>query len=190
MRHLLTLALLMVASSLLWADGGITIGQVERDGLRITVFAAPVPIRAGPLDVSALVQEISSNMPVVDASIAFSLQLTSPPSPKPVRLPAWCATVVPGAHIPATSIHSKNKLLKGAYLPLTESGHWDLRVHVSRGQENFTVTLPVEVSAPQPPLSAWWPVIAMVPAAILLYIWRYRLIRRRRIREAAPETSC
>ena len=177
MRRLLTIALLLAASSPLRADGGITLGQIDRDGLRVTVFAAPVPVRAGPLDVTLLVQEIPSNQPVTDAVISCSVQKVGPPSPIPVRLPAWCSTIAPGARIPATAAHSRNKLLSGAYLPLTEPGRWELNIQVTRGPAGFSASLPLDVAAPQPPLSTWWPLIALVPAAILLYVWRAILVR-------------
>jgi len=170
------MALLATTSSHLRADGGITVGQAERDGMRVTVFAAPVPIRAGPLDVTLLVQEIPSNRPVTDASVACSVRKLSPPSPSPFRLPAWCSTIAPGSRIPATPAHSRNKLLFGAYLPLTEPGRWELSIHVTRGPANFTSAFPLDVAAPQPLLSIWWPLIALVPAAILLYASRNRRV--------------
>jgi len=180
MRRGLTLALLLAASAPLHADGGITVGQIERDGLRVTVFVAPVPVRAGPLDVTLLVQEIPSNQPVTDANISCSVQKVGPPSPSPVRLPAWCSSIAPGARIPATPAHSRNKLLSGAYLPLTEPGRWELNIQLTRGPASFSVSLPLDVAAPQQPLSTWWPLIALVPAAILLYAWRTILLRARR----------
>ena len=185
MRRLLTLALLFAASVPLHADGGVTVGQIDRDGLRATVFAAPVPIRAGPLDVTILVQEIPSNQPVTEAVIACSVQKFGPPSPSPVRLPGWCSTIAPGTRIPATSAHSRNKLLLGAFLPLTEPGRWELSVHVTRGPVSFSAALPLDVAAPHPPLSTWWPLIALAPAAVLLYVWREGLIRARRHRSKA-----
>ncbi|MEI8387803.1 MAG: hypothetical protein WCG76_09395 [Verrucomicrobiota bacterium] len=176
----MTILLLLAASALGHADGGITIGQIERDGLRVTVFAAPVPVRAGPLDVTFLVQEIPSNQPVTDARIACSARKLGPPSPNPVRLPAWCSTIAPGTRIPATAAHSRNKLLSGAYLPVTEAGRWDLDIQVARGPANFSSVIPLEVAAPQTPLSTWWPLIALVPAAILLYVWRAFLVAQER----------
>jgi len=176
MRKLLAVTFLLAVPALLRADGGVVIGQIDRDGLRVTVFAAPVPIRAGPLDVTLLVQEIPSNQPVPDAVVICSVQKVGPPSPSPVRLPAWCSAIVPGARIPATSAHSRNKLLFGAYLPITEPGRWELTVHLARGPVSFSAALPLDVSAPQPPLSTWWPLIALVPAAILLYVWRASLL--------------
>ena len=171
-----TVALLVMASALVHADGGTTVGQIERDGMRVTVFASPVPIRAGPLDVTLLVQEIPSNRPVTDAIVACSVRKLSPPFPGPFRLPAWCSTIAPGSRIPATSAHSRNKLLFGAYLPLTEPGRWELSIHVTRGPANFTSAFPLDVAAPQPLLSIWWPLIALVPAAILLYASRNRRV--------------
>ena len=168
------MALLATTSSHLRADGGITVGQIERDGLRITVFAAPVPIRAGPLDVTLLVQEIPSNEPVTDAVISCSVQKIGPPSPGPVRLPAWCSSIATGARIPATSAHSRNKLLLGAYLPLTEPGRWELDIQVTRGPAHFTGALRLDAAAPPTPVSIWWPLIALVPAAIILYASRSR----------------
>ena len=180
LRMLMTAALLLTTSALMHADGGITVGQIEREGLRVTVFAAPVPVRAGPLDVTFLVQETPSNQPVTDARIACSVRKLGPPSPNPVRLPAWCSTIAPGARIPATSAHSRNKLLSGAYLPLTEPGRWELNIQVTRGLTSFSASLPLDVSAPLPPLSTWWPLIALGPAAILLYVWRGFLLRAKR----------
>ncbi|MFA7344654.1 MAG: hypothetical protein WC003_10140 [Terrimicrobiaceae bacterium] len=181
MRRLLVIALFPAASSLLRADGGVTVGQIERDGLRVTAFAAPVPVRAGPLDVTFLVQEIPSNRPVTDARIECSVRKLDPPSPDPVRLPAWCSTVAPGTRVLATSTHSRNKLLSGAYLPLTGPGRWELDIRVARGPSAFSAAIPLSVAAPQPPLSIWWPLIAWVPVAILVYVWRGCLVRAKRV---------
>ncbi|MCX6972100.1 MAG: hypothetical protein NTV93_18390 [Verrucomicrobia bacterium] len=172
-------ALHLTSASLLKADGGITIGQIEREGMRITVFASPVPVRAGPLDVTFLVQEIPSNQPVADARIVCTVQRLSPPAPSPVRLPAWCSSIAPGTRIPATMAHSSNKLLSGAFVPLTEPGSWELDLHVTRGPASFTAAVPLDVAAPLEPLSTWWPLIALVPAAVLLYIWRGCLLARK-----------
>lgn len=183
MRRLLTAALFLACSALLRADGGIMIGQIDREGLRVTVFASPVPVRAGPLDVTFLVQEIPSNQPVTDASIVCSVRKLSPASPNPVRLPAWCSSIAPGTRVSVTTAHSSNKLLSGVYLPVPEAGSWELVVEVTRGPTRFTASLPVNVAAPQQPLSTWWPLIALVPAAILLYLWRSFLLCPRKTRK-------
>lgn len=174
------LLILIAVAPFVRADGGIPIGQIERDGLRVTVFAAPVPVRAGPLDVTFLVQEIPSNQPVWDAAIFCTVAQLGPPPSNPVRLPAWCSSIAPGTRVPATGSHSRNKFLSGAYLPLTGPGRWELTVLVTRGSTNFSAAIPLDVAAPQPPLSTWWPLIALVPAALILYVWRSFLLRAKR----------
>lgn len=180
MRIPLTFAFLVMTPFLLFADGGVSVGQFAKGDLRVTVFAAPAPVRAGPLDVSVLVQEIPTNEPVTDATVAFSLQKVSPPSPERIRLPAWCSSSPPGSWIAASSAHSNNKLLSGAYLPLPESGRWELTLRISRGTVDFTESILLDALPPRNLLATWWPFIALVPATIILYAWRSSLVRRRK----------
>lgn len=174
----LAIFLLLASALSLFADGGIPVGQIERDGLRVTVFAAPVPLRAGPLDVTFLVQEIPSNQPVTDATISVATQKLSPPSPNPVRLPAWCRAVAPGSLLPATTDHSGNRLLQGLYIPLNEPGRWEIKILVTRGPDSFSAPLTLEVADPVEPLEQWWPLIALVPLCVVIYIWHARLAGR------------
>jgi len=182
MRAPLLTMLVVLMPLALFADGGVAVGQFENGPLSVTVFAAPVPVRAGPLDVTVLVQEISSNQPVTDAVIGFSLQKVSPPSPDRVRLPAWCSSSPPGSWIAASSTHSNNKLLSGAYLPLQESGRWQLTLRITRGAVDFTESLLLDVAPPQNLLAVWWPLLAVVPLAVALYAWRAALLRRKSMR--------
>jgi hypothetical protein len=178
MRELL-LSMLILLPPRLFADGGVAVGQFENGSLSVTVFAAPVPVHAGPLDVTVLVQEIPSNQPVADAAIGFSLQKVSSPSPDRVRLPGWCSSSPPGSWIAASSAHSGNKLLSGAYLPLSESGRWQLTLRVTRGASDFTESLLLDVAPPPNLLAVWWPLMALVPLAVALYAWRAILVCRR-----------
>ena len=54
------------------ADGGVVIERRTHGDLQITVFAAPVPLRAGGLDLSALVQN-RQNQPRLDCAVEFAL---------------------------------------------------------------------------------------------------------------------
>jgi hypothetical protein len=173
-----TCAVILMASAFARADGGTMVGQIEREGLRISVFAAPAPLRAGVLDVTFLVQDLASNLPVRDAGITVSVQKLSPPSPSPVSLPSWCSTIPVGTRVPATSGHATNKLLMGAYLPLTEPGRWELRIDVRHEGRVFSDAIPLDVLPPLAPLSEWWPFIALVPFGIFLFVWRERLLHR------------
>lgn len=180
MRAPILSLLILLMPLRLFADGGVAVGQFENGSLGVTVFANPVPVHAGPLDVTVLVQEIPSNQPVTDATVVFSLQKVSPPSPDRVRLPAWCSSSPPGSWIEASSAHSGNKLLSGAYLPLPESGRWQLTLRIIRGASDFTESILLDVASPRNLLAVWWPLIALCPLAGALYAWRAILIRRRR----------
>jgi len=160
------------------ADGGMPIGQSEADGLRITLFASPLPVRAGPMDAGVLVQEIPSNRPAAGAEVRLSVRLVAGSTGRPVRMPAWCSTLAAGSDVLATSAHSANKLLVGAYLPLSEPGRWEVAVEVAHRGRVTRAVFPLDVAPPPPPLAAWWPFLAMVPAAIALYAWRARILRR------------
>ena len=163
-----------------FADGGIVIGEKDGDGLRITIFAQPVPLRAGPADFSVLVQEIASRQPVMDADVRLSLKKLSAPSPEKAWAPPYCQ--VPGADGDIVLRHdlSLNKMLCAAMVAISEAGRWELSVTAVSGERRVVATLPLDVAAPRKPISTWWLEIAMMPATIALYAWRAYILRTRR----------
>src|SRR4029077_5162744 len=55
------------------ADGG-RLALVERQGdFQISVFTSHKPVRAGPVDLSVLLQDAKTQQPVSDASVSVSL---------------------------------------------------------------------------------------------------------------------
>jgi hypothetical protein len=90
-------------------------------GYRVSVFTEPTPFRAGPVDISVLVQDASTGEPLPEAQVA--VDLTSRDRP--------------GKHIrcTATTAAASNKLFKAAVLDLVEQGWWEVVVAVdgSRG---------------------------------------------------------
>lgn len=178
MRAVLAIVLVLAAVRVGLADGGVPVGQVEADGLRITLFAQPVPLRAGPLDATVLVQDTASNRPVSDAEVRLSARMIGIPTGRTVRLPAWCSASASGVPVPATAAHSANKLLVGAYLPLSEPGRWEVTAEVGHGGRVTRAVFPLDVGSPPPPFLAWWPLLAMVPLGVAVYAWRARILRR------------
>jgi hypothetical protein len=65
---LLSICALAVLATALFADGGTVLSRQESGPFVITVFAAPVPIRAGPIDVTVLVQRRDSLEPVLHSA--------------------------------------------------------------------------------------------------------------------------
>src|SRR6185503_19452201 len=65
-------SLILHPSSLVFADGG-TVRLSRREGnYNITVLTSPTPLRAGPLDVSVLVQRAETNELVTDGQVTIN----------------------------------------------------------------------------------------------------------------------
>ena len=56
-----------VAMNLLLADGGAVQFRRQTGPVIITLFSAPVPLRAGPADLSVLVQNARDGSPILNA---------------------------------------------------------------------------------------------------------------------------
>src|SRR5689334_6480039 len=89
-----------------YADGGTVRAREVRDGRRITVFTSPTFLRAGPLDVSVLVQDATSGKPLLDLPILVSAYPILDPQRK--------------ISAPATTDTATNKPLHAAQLKLPE----------------------------------------------------------------------
>ena len=82
------------------ADGG-TVRLSQRLGAdRITVFTSPTPLRAGPVDVSVLVQDAETGAPIPGAEVEVGLE--------PLDRPGLAT------HYPATHRAATNKLFHAA----------------------------------------------------------------------------
>lgn len=177
------LCALLITGAQAFADGGVVIGEKEAGGLRVTVFAQPMPLRAGPADFSVLVQETATRQPVMDAGVRLSLKKTSAPSPEKAWSPPYCQVPGTDGTVPLRHELAQNKMLYAAMVSIAEAGRWELAITVASGDRRVVATLPLDVAAPRKPLSTWWPTIAMLPAAIGLYAWRAALVRSRRRRQ-------
>src|SRR5579884_1996756 len=63
----------LVFCALLFADGGTLIFTRQAGPFLVTLFGAPEPVRAGPADLSVLVQRASDRTPVLDAQVRLKL---------------------------------------------------------------------------------------------------------------------
>jgi hypothetical protein len=141
-------------ASPLFADGGAVQLQRQAGPFLITVFAAPVPPRVGPVDVSVLVQDRNSMNPVLDAVVSIRIQDQT---------------------IPATHAQAQNKLLYAVTVTATTQG--DLNYSVSVQNEAVAGALRVEPSAPK--LQAYWSYLALPPFAIALFT-AHQLLKRQK----------
>src|SRR5262245_36391392 len=117
---LLLSSLVLQPSSFLLADGG-TVRLSQQEGeYQITVLTSPTPLRAGPIDVSVLIQKAGSNELALDGQVA--IQAT------PRNHAGRTISQV------ATAEAATNKLFRTANFELPEAGTWDVeeigRAHV------------------------------------------------------------
>src|SRR5262245_1028838 len=137
------------------ADGG-TIRLSEQQGsYRITVFTLPTVLRAGPVDVSVLVQE------GVTGNKAAGVQVTI----KVMRSGA------PGVvfHGPATTEAATNKLYSAALFDLPEPGWYLVEVFIDGTLGKAQVRFELEATEALPSWLAMLPWVGWPLAAIALF---------------------
>lgn len=148
------------------ADGGTVRVSAVTGGWRVTVFTSPTPPRAGPLDVSVMVQDAATGRPDPAA-----------------RVVVWATPrgrTEPSVHQPATADAATNKLLVAAALDLPEPGWWTVGVRIGTHDRAAELRFDLEVGGPPPPwasLAGWvgWPA-----AAVGLFAVHRVLVRRKR----------
>ena len=177
-RGLLCLALWLCCVGISQADGGRVLAEKTAGGYRVVLFGSPSPLRAGMVDLSVFLEQADKPSPVLDAVVHFRLNKLSRPTPELAWRGGGCVT--PGQAVAATQGHSGNKLLYSAMLGIPEPGLWELGVSISH--DGRTIDLPFELSVERalPPVLTWWPVVALVPLGILIYLWRGYLLKKRR----------
>lgn len=151
----LGLVLTFVLPTLCQADGG-TVRHSEKHGpFHVTIFTSPNPFRAGPVDVSVLVQDATTRKPI--QHLPVKLKLANRSLPKVTQ------------SLPMTHTDSTNKLFYSAKFELPEAGVWLMSVDI---QGANSVTVPFEVSAVKK-LPRWielwpWIVLPIVPMVLFL----------------------
>jgi hypothetical protein len=145
-------------------DGG-TVRLLERVGpYEIAVFTAPTPFRAGPVDLSVLVQDAATGEPVPSVRVTVTLAPRGRPG-EAIRHPA-------------TTEAATNKLLHAALFVLPEPGWWEVLVQFEGPRGMAEVHFTVEAAEPAPRWPSLWPWLAWPAAAITLFgihqflVWR------------------
>jgi hypothetical protein len=164
-RLLLLSSFILHPSSFLRADGG-TVRLSQRQGdYRITVFTTPTPLRAGPVDVSVLVQDARTGQPVPQARVTVRA------APRGRSREAILQ--------PATSEAATNKLFRAAVFELPEPGWWEVEVAVEGGRAPARARFEVEAAEAAPRWLALWPWLGWPAVAILLFSIHQVLVRRK-----------
>lgn len=175
LAQVLSLFCLLAATRPAFADGGVVLSQKISGPYRITLFASPFPLRAGPADLSVMIQDASTGEPVLDQSVSIDVQ-ASAASRGSAWLPPCCSMAASKGAVPATHGNAQNKLLYAANLTLPASGPHDISVAI--GGSPAALKIEVDVEPPPAPVSAYWPYLAAPPLLIGLFALNQRLRRR------------
>jgi hypothetical protein len=162
---LLVSSFILHPSAFLRADGG-TVRLSEQNGnYRITVFTAPTPLRAGPMDISVLVQDASTQEPASDVQVTIKA--------------AWRGSPAVALQHPATTEAATNKLYYAATFDLPEPGWYSLEVSIAGALGAAQVRFELEAAEPLPPWLAMWPWVGWPVLVILLFSIHQLLVRWR-----------
>lgn len=177
--------LFFVTTSQAFADGGVVVLREETGNMVITVFANPTPLRVGAVDIGVLAQDRATRQPLPNPDVRIALT-----SDDDVASTAEWASICNslnglGTVAAATRNHSTNRLLNSAWLGVPAAGRWNLEVRVRAGGQSERVSQTLEVLPAEAPLSAWWPLIALVPLGIASFALRGFFLRQRR-RQRSP----
>lgn len=162
-RGALVLGAVLAIAGIARADGGAVRLKQTAGPFAVTVFT-PEPLRAGPTDISVLVQSAPGGATILDAGV--ELTLTPPEGDAPI-------------HAAATRELSTNKLLVAAIVDLDRPGTWNLRADIRRGDERARVEGEIEVGAAPPRWQSLWFYLALPFAVVGLFVVGQLLKRRR-----------
>lgn len=196
-RWLLVLALSLAAGTAA-ADGGQVVLRQSAGDWIITMLAQPVPLRAGPTDLSVLVQD-HDGAPILEAEVQLLLRAPDPSLHAPdssLRAPD------PSLHVPdPLSLHpdldrtlrvptdstSANRLFREVRLDLTRAGTWQVEVEVTHSGARAVIDSELEVGEPLGDARRHWMAIALGPlGAVLIALHQ---VRASRMQKRSPSTG-
>ena len=165
LRFCLLLAVLLGPGSLVaFGDGG-TLQTIERQGgYQVSVFTSPAQLRAGPVDISILLQDADSGEMISDAQVSIVLTAADDPS-----------NVI---RAEATFADATNKLLRIAQVDLPTSGQWRGEVNCDTAHGPIRVSFAVNAAPPLPRWLTAWPWFCWPGAAVLIFCAHRWLVSR------------
>jgi hypothetical protein len=160
----LVCCILFFPASRLRADGGAVRLRQHAGAYEVTVFTAPTPFRAGPVDVSVLVLDAATGEYVPGTRVI-------------VRLTARRTGEV--LEYPATAAAATNKLFQAAVFQLTQPGWWDVDIAVEGPSGPALLRFGLEADEPPPRWRQLWPWFAWPALAVAFFGLHQVLVRRR-----------
>jgi hypothetical protein len=171
---LLCSSFILHPSSFLMADGGTVRLSGRQGDYQITVFTAPTPLRAGPVDVSVLVQDARTGQRLPQARVTVRAAPRGRSHPVLVQ--------------PATSEAATNKLFRAAVFELPEPGWWEVEVAIEGGHGPARVRFEVEAAEAAPRWLTLWPWLGW-PALVILLFGIHQVLVWRKERQRPPSRA-
>jgi hypothetical protein len=141
----------------------------ERQGeYRITVFTTPTPFRAGPVDVSVLLQDTRTGQPVPQARVTIRAVPRDRSSEPPLHL--------------ATTEAATNKLFRAAVFEIPQPGWWEIEVAIEGERGPARARFEVEAAEAAPHLLDLWPWLSW-PALVILLFSVHQVLVLRKVRQ-------
>ena len=181
-------ALVLLGTSPAFADGGHIALRASSEAYSITLFTAPDPLVAGPIDLSLLVQDPATGQVLGNATataVLTALPHTAPSPATPNLTPPQPATL----HLVLTRAAASNKLLLAAVPVLPAPGSYTVVIHVRRPgapEGTFTTTI---LAAPNHRRRTTLLFALVLPlAAVLLFLANQWAKQNRYVRGSHPPT--
>ena len=156
----------LLAASPLWADGGAVRWSQREGNYQITVLTAPTPLRAGPIDISVLVQNAENYELVREGRVAVTA------TPRVHRANAICRV--------ATTEAATNKLYRATEFELREPGWWDVELSIDGPLGSAHTQFEMEAAPPLPIWLAMWPWFCWPAFIIVLFGVHHLVVRSER----------
>jgi hypothetical protein len=163
---LLASSLILHPSSLARADGGTVRLSAQKGSYRITVFTSPTVLRAGPVDISVLVQEAATGE--LAAGVEVNIKVVRPGSTRVAF------------HGPATTEAATNKLYYAANCDLPEPGWYAIEVSIDGVLGKAQVFFELQAAEALPSWPALLPWVGWPFAVIALFGIHQFLARQKR----------
>jgi hypothetical protein len=157
--------MLSLVPSVALADGGTIRFSQQKGNYRISVFTTPTPLRAGPVDISVLVQDAMTGELLPDTRVSITATHCE------FKENAICGI--------ATTDAATNKLFQAAHFDLPHAGSYTLEVSIDGALGSEKALIEVEVAEPLPSWLTLWPWVAWPFVVIFLFGIHLILVRRR-----------
>jgi len=160
------------------ADGGAVLTQEVVGPYRVTLFGSPSPLRAGPADLSVMLQDAKTGEPILDRAVTLKIAAAASPGSE-AWVPPCCSMKTTSGAVTATHAAAQNKLLYAANVLLPASGPHAITITVNdSSSQPSTLNSQLTIEPPAPPLTNYWAFLAFPPLLVGGFALNQRLRRR------------